>query len=167
LRGSPEATRSLRRATSCWVRKASCRAGEGDGTSKGIVLDAEEEGFALLLESYLGIAGKLANDTVAGIPALAEKITINAQNPAIKQAAEPLRHGGNDIKAVREDFKQMSNVMIAYISVHRAHMKDVPNRVHCPMAGPNGADWVQIGTVIANPYFGAEMPRCGNIQKWD
>jgi hypothetical protein len=141
--------------------------GEGDGTSKGIVLDAEEEGFALLLESYLGIAGKLANDTVAGIPALAEKITINAQNPAIKQAAEPLRHGGNDIKAVREDFKQMSNVMIAYISVHRAHMKDVPNRVHCPMAGPNGADWVQIGTVIANPYFGAEMPRCGNIQKWD
>ncbi|MEE9269998.1 MAG: hypothetical protein V3V49_07030, partial [Candidatus Krumholzibacteria bacterium] len=143
--------------------------GEGDGTPKGIVLDVEEERFALLLESYLGIGGKLANDTVAGIPALAEKITANAQNPAIKQAAEPLQHAGhkNDIKAVREDFKQMSNVMIAYISVHRAHMTDVPNRIHCPMAGPDGADWIQVGAVTANPYFGAEMPRCGILKEWN
>ena len=26
-----------------------------------------------------------------------------------------------------------------------------------------GADWLQQGTEISNPYFGAAMPRCGDI----
>jgi membrane fusion protein, copper/silver efflux system len=28
-----------------------------------------------------------------------------------------------------------------------------------------GADWLQTDTTIANPYFGAEMLRCGAITK--
>ena len=33
---------------------------------------------------------------------------------------------------------------------------------HCPMAFDNaGADWLQRGTQINNPYFGAQMLRCG------
>jgi hypothetical protein len=34
--------------------------------------------------------------------------------------------------------------------------------VYCPM---RKADWVQKGDVLANPYFGREMPDCGTIKK--
>lgn len=38
-------------------------------------------------------------------------------------------------------------------------------RVHCPMAfGDTGADWLQRDKVVANPYFGASMLRCGSIE---
>lgn len=36
-------------------------------------------------------------------------------------------------------------------------------RFHCPMAFENtGADWLQIESVLKNPYFGASMLRCGS-----
>ena len=36
-------------------------------------------------------------------------------------------------------------------------------RFHCPMAFDGaGADWLQDGTVTANPYYGAAMLRCGS-----
>ena len=37
-------------------------------------------------------------------------------------------------------------------------------QAHCPMAFKNqGADWLQAGEEIANPYFGSKMFRCGEI----
>ncbi|RMH29745.1 MAG: DUF3347 domain-containing protein, partial [Planctomycetota bacterium] len=37
---------------------------------------------------------------------------------------------------------------------------------HCPMAFDNrGADWLQRGDTINNPYFGASMLRCGEIRE--
>jgi hypothetical protein len=34
---------------------------------------------------------------------------------------------------------------------------------HCPMAEEGrGADWIQLGTETANPYYGAAMLRCGS-----
>jgi hypothetical protein len=35
--------------------------------------------------------------------------------------------------------------------------------VHCPMAFEDGADWLQRGAEIENPYFGEKMFRCGEI----
>ncbi|MCE7909965.1 MAG: DUF3347 domain-containing protein, partial [Candidatus Omnitrophica bacterium COP1] len=36
----------------------------------------------------------------------------------------------------------------------------------CPMAFDNkGAYWIQTGDIIANPYFGSKMLRCGEIRK--
>ena len=40
------------------------------------------------------------------------------------------------------------------------------NVVHCPMAfDGDGADWVQLEGAVANPYFGAEMLRCGSVTR--
>lgn len=37
---------------------------------------------------------------------------------------------------------------------------------HCPMAFDNkGADWLQRGEPIRNPYFGSRMFRCGEIRE--
>ena len=37
-------------------------------------------------------------------------------------------------------------------------------KAHCPMAFKDqGADWLQSGNDILNPYFGAKMLKCGEI----
>ena len=39
-------------------------------------------------------------------------------------------------------------------------------KAHCPMAfDDTGADWLQAGREVRNPYFGAEMLTCGAIQE--
>ncbi len=39
-------------------------------------------------------------------------------------------------------------------------------RAHCPMAFDNaGADWLQTGDQVANPYYGASMLRCGSLEE--
>ena len=36
-------------------------------------------------------------------------------------------------------------------------------RFHCPMANSgSGADWLQMPSTTANPYYGASMLRCGS-----
>ena len=65
---------------------------------------------------------------------------------------------------MRQDFRQISDVMIAYISVHKEHLKDLPRKAYCPMAD---ADWIQTDNVLANPYFGASMLRCGTFKEWN
>jgi len=38
--------------------------------------------------------------------------------------------------------------------------------VHCPMAfDGQGANWIQDDKTVANPYYGARMLRCGDVQK--
>jgi hypothetical protein len=49
--------------------------------------------------------------------------------------------------------------------VQLGHAEHQPHYVaHCPMAFDfQGADWLQRGRTINNPYFGAEMLRCGQV----
>ena len=46
------------------------------------------------------------------------------------------------------------------------HAREKPvYRVFCPMAFDNkGAEWLQTTADVANPYFGDEMLRCGEIR---
>lgn len=71
-----------------------------------------------------------------------------------------------DIEAARASFEAWS---IALIALHDAvgHAGDEVWRVAtCPMAFDfKGADWMQRGEVIDNPYFGESMLRCGEIRR--
>jgi Cu(I)/Ag(I) efflux system membrane fusion protein len=68
-----------------------------------------------------------------------------------------------DIKTLRVAFHGISNIMIEMAeTVKPAEF----GRFRCPMAFDyEGADWLQKGTVVNNPYFGAEMLRCGHPVK--
>lgn len=68
-----------------------------------------------------------------------------------------------DIKAMRVAFHGISNIMIEMAeTVKPANF----GRFRCPMAFDyEGADWLQKGDVVNNPYFGAEMLRCGHPVK--
>jgi len=126
----------------------------------------EEKNFDSILASYLAIGEKLANDSVEGVGDLAQTMIDNAENEEIRQAAAPLRAAAteNNIDLVRHEFRHVSDVMIAYIAARKTDLKNVPNKVYCPMAD---ATWLQEGTTVANPYYGASMLRCGSIESWD
>jgi Cu(I)/Ag(I) efflux system membrane fusion protein len=143
------------------------QAGEHDhGAAEIAAPKLEETNFPVILDAYLSISEKLAGDTVEGISPLAQKIAESSVNEGIKNAAAPLRIAAEreDIDRVRYDFRRMSDVMIAYIAAHKEHVRNKPNKVYCPMAD---ATWLQKGTTIKNPYYGASMLRCGKIESWD
>lgn len=81
---------------------------------------------------------------------------------AAKLRAEP---GITDIERARARFEGMSEAVIALQSRFGHHGSEEWNLAHCPMAFDNrGADWLQRGTQINNPYFGESMLRCGDIR---
>ncbi len=70
------------------------------------------------------------------------------------------------IDTARARFERMSEGVIA-LQRRFGHRGSVEwNLAHCPMAFDNkGADWLQRGTEINNPYFGDQMLRCGDIRE--
>jgi Cu(I)/Ag(I) efflux system membrane fusion protein len=74
--------------------------------------------------------------------------------------AEHLHHMNLD--AARKAFKPISHAVIALATqVRGAGAEQSFTHFHCPMVPGGGADWLQPGGVLQNPYFGSEMLRCG------
>lgn len=70
------------------------------------------------------------------------------------------------IDAARARFEGMSEGVIALQHRFGHRGSEVWYLAHCPMAFDNkGADWLQRGQTIDNPYFGASMLRCGDIRE--
>jgi membrane fusion protein, copper/silver efflux system len=68
-----------------------------------------------------------------------------------------------DIEALRAHFLELSRVAIPLFAA--LPLAEPLYLMHCPMAFEgDGADWVQTGEEIRNPYFGASMFRCGEIR---
>ena len=59
----------------------------------------------------------------------------------------------------------MSTSIIALQRRFGHHGSETWHLAYCPMAfDDKGAEWLQRGTTINNPYFGASMLRCGEIR---
>jgi Cu(I)/Ag(I) efflux system membrane fusion protein len=71
-----------------------------------------------------------------------------------------------DIEELRKRFEPVSNTLLRVVEAF-GHTGDASlHRAFCPMAFNNrGAAWLQAGEKIANPYFGHQMLRCGEIQR--
>ncbi len=70
------------------------------------------------------------------------------------------------IDTARARFERMSEGVIALQRRFGHRGSETWNLAHCPMAFDNkGADWLQRGTQINNPYFGDQMLRCGDIRE--
>ena len=67
-----------------------------------------------------------------------------------------------DIKALRESFARHSEQMTALARRFGPPAGGDTYRMKCPMAFDNrGATWLQDNKTLSNPYFGADMPTCG------
>ncbi len=70
------------------------------------------------------------------------------------------------IKEARAHFEHMSSAVINLQRRFGHKGSDTWHLAHCPMAFDNkGANWLQRGTQINNPYFGDAMLRCGEIRE--
>lgn len=85
-----------------------------------------------------------------------------------RRAAAKLRSDGaaQDIEAARDRFEGISDSVIALQEQFGHQGSETWYVAHCPMAFDNeGADWLQRGKQIRNPYFGSRMFRCGEVRE--
>lgn len=119
---------------------------------------------AAVLDPYLKAQTALASDSLADAQAAAATFVAQAgplgaaYKPAIEAAGRIA--GAADIKTARAAFGDLSDAMLA-LAAGGTGGKDV-RVAYCPMAKKS---WLQKGTEIANPYYGASMLRCGEFKK--
>jgi Cu(I)/Ag(I) efflux system membrane fusion protein len=127
-----------------------------------------------VLEEYLKIPQALAADRTDGVKEAAGKIgklaaeldptTVTGEHaghykdiPGNLIAAADRLTKAADIETMREALKELSKPLAMWATMSRPKGISV---VYCSMAP---GSWLQRGTTIANPYYGAKMPRCGEI----
>jgi hypothetical protein len=123
-----------------------------------------------IIDPYLEIQSALAEDRTDNIKANAGNIATAATAlgaPAMKidtaalqlsaaaEAAEP------DIKTVRDRFGVLSEAIDTYMTGLKLKTPAGVRVAYCPMATK---PWLQKGDTLANPYYGKEMPTCGEFR---
>jgi Cu(I)/Ag(I) efflux system membrane fusion protein len=111
-----------------------------------------DRGIAAAAKKIARLAGKLDPAVVSGKHAGHYK----GLPQKIKAAATKLGRA-KGIAAKREAFKALSRPLAMWASMSKPEGINV---VFCSMAR---GSWLQSERTIANPYYGAQMPRCGEV----
>src|SRR3954466_11498571 len=125
-----------------------------------------------IVEPYLAIQEALADDRTDGIKANAGKIATAATSlgaAAMKIDTSALQLSGSigatesdtDIKAVRDRFGALSEAIDTYMTGLNWKLPEGTAVAWCPMVKK---PWIQRGDTLANPYYGKDMPTCGNFR---
>jgi hypothetical protein len=125
-----------------------------------------------IMEPYLAIQEALAQDSTDNIKANAGKIATASTSlgaPAMKIDTSALQLSGSigateadtDIKVVRERFGALSEAIDTYMTGLNLKLPEGTAVAWCPMVKK---PWIQRGDKLANPYYGSEMPTCGNFR---
>ncbi len=159
----------------------------GDDRSAGpfdAALDVPEvwdEGLRPIVEAYLSMQARLADDDAAGARAAAAALgaAVGAFEPAEPRDAvtawAPIgRHlamharlaaEATSIEAVRAQLEPLSDQIAALLRTFGNPTDETLRVAHCPMAFDNrGAAWIQTAEVVDNAYFGSAMRTCGSIR---
>ncbi|MGP1308675.1 MAG: efflux RND transporter periplasmic adaptor subunit [Phycisphaerales bacterium] len=127
-------------------------------------LDAQEA----LASDDLGGFLQAAGDLKTAIGFVEEAGLVGEPLATWRRAAARLRIDDalTDIEVARARFEDMSDAVIS-LQIRFGHRgSETWHVAYCPMAFDNaGAEWLQRGTQINNPYFGASMLRCGELRR--
>lgn len=89
-----------------------------------------------------------------------------ARLKALEEGLDAFKEAGAEIEKQRGAFETVSTALIHAADQFGLGSEGVVHVVHCPMAFDNkGADWLQAGTDVRNPYFGSEMLTCGSVKR--
>lgn len=108
----------------------------------------------LVFKHYVSVQEALAADNFKLAKSSLELLTKNSEGKLKELSAQALK--AQDIEAMRLAFKPLSEMMSG---------KELPSGLavaYCPMAK---AHWVQKDGLVANPFYGSSMLRCGTIKK--
>jgi Cu(I)/Ag(I) efflux system membrane fusion protein len=136
------------------------------------------ESLAPVYEAYLAAQESLAADDLAGFLQARDRLNaalrevrevgvLGEELAAWRRAAGRLRLDApiTTIDAARIRFERMSEGAIE-LAERFGPVGEPLHLAHCPMAfDDKGADWLQRGEQINNPYFGAMMLMCGEIRR--
>jgi hypothetical protein len=119
-------------------------------------------------DGYLLIAGKLATDSMDGVPAAAAATKIAVENapagtfsPAFAHAVGQLA-AATDLHSARVALQPVNSELIATLAQDHIQTGQL-HSVFCPMVK---AYWLQgDGKTVRNPYMGGEMSDCGAFQR--
>ncbi|CAM2066783.1 DUF3347 domain-containing protein [Sulfidibacter corallicola] len=110
------------------------------------------------LNHYVALQEKLAADNFAEAQKAALALVESCEGE-LKTLAAPMSKAA-DIAALRTEFRPLSE------SVKDQKLPAGFVTAYCPMAFKNtGAYWLQKGSTLYNPYYGAEMLHCGAITR--
>lgn len=142
-------------------------AGDGHHHATGTL---SSEQFGKLLNPYISIQKALAADDLTGAKSGgASMVSIigsfhEGGSMLLADAAKRIADA-NDIKTARDAFLPISEVLIASAQMVQLPQGSALYLAHCPMAFNNkGGSWLQDEAVLANPYWGSMMLRCGTIK---
>ncbi len=123
-----------------------------------------------LAADQLGAAKAPARELLAALDQVEVALLTGAAHQAWMKSNGALRRGASgvlaeeEMEAARAAFQDLSDGLIR--GLRHFGYEGGPEAVqvtHCPMAFDDaGADWLQLPGTVANPYFGAIMPRCGS-----
>jgi hypothetical protein len=127
-----------------------------------------------LANAYLWAQVRLALDDFAGARAAFAGVRNAAQvaelpfGPELRKRIESAASDGAaapDIARLRSAFAALSEAMLDAWKTQANPLSEALLIAHCPMAmDGKGARWVQRGTALKNPYFGAQMLTCGSVE---
>ena len=81
----------------------------------------------------------------------------------LKEAVEAMRAAADNAERT-VGFSKASDALADLARTFGTGDAGVLHRVHCPMAFDDaGADWLQVGTAVRNPYFAGGMLECGVV----
>jgi Cu(I)/Ag(I) efflux system membrane fusion protein len=134
-------------------------------------------------EAYLGIHYGLSRDSLEAAVAGADRLEASLRDVDmallgdaahrawmnylgdLREQAGALRAAG-DIEAARTAFAPLSGAMYRSVKSFGTGGNRPIHLFNCSMAFDNlGADWLQSGSEVENPYWGAMMYRCGEMKE--
>ena len=136
-----------------------------------------------LLRLYLALQNSLANDDFAGAKKAGEKFATALKGTEVSPLKGEARKiwmqsldnfsagtdrvlGAQNIEALRQGFERLSMGMTGAVERLGVDIKGPVFELFCPMAfDDKGAVWLQQDQDIRNPYFGAEMLKCGEVRR--
>ena len=118
-----------------------------------------------IIEPYLKIQSALARDSTDDVKANAGNIATAATAlgaPAMKiDIAAVQLTSAADLAEARDRFGALSEAIVNYMD--GLHLTP-PEGVRVAMCPMRRQPWLQQGDAIANPYYGSEMPTCGDFR---
>jgi len=141
------------------------------------------EAISACVRKYLAVGAALAADDLESARTAAQALgTALADVPAgplgkgllavwreeagnMREAIAVMRKA-EDLESARRPFALVSDALARVLKELGHAGPDDLVSVHCPMAFSNrGAEWIQRGEEIRNPYFGAAMLGCGDVRQ--
>ncbi len=128
-----------------------------------------KEYLATLLDHYLDLKNALTNDEFE-----TAKTHLRSLHTEVMQNSEMNQHHRSMAEAISSagEAENLTQLRQSFIDISDHLIRVIPNQgyaeelfiQYCPMAdNGNGAKWLSDNKKIENPYFGQQMPGCGEV----